>query len=157
MNSSAEKQQLLSSNFQACLAKNKKGRIYEVMCMILSCQLQTFALCKREQVEVLVAFNSLQPHGLQPTRLLSLWNSLGRNTGVGSHSLIKGILLTQGSNLGLLHCRQILYYLSHLSTVYRMLTFTECMLCAKCMYIYYTYTSSSSSHLISQKRKAERD
>ena len=28
-----------------------------------------------------------------------------------SHVLLQGILLTQGSNLGLLHCRQILYLL----------------------------------------------
>ena len=29
------------------------------------------------------------------------------------HALLQGIFLTQGSNLGLLHCRQILYHLSH--------------------------------------------
>ena len=29
------------------------------------------------------------------------------------HSLLQEIFLTQGSNLGLLHCRQILYHLSH--------------------------------------------
>ena len=29
------------------------------------------------------------------------------------HSLLQGILLTQVSNLGLLHCRHILYHLSH--------------------------------------------
>ena len=45
--------------------------------------------------------------------LLCLWNSLGKNTRVGSHSLLQRIFLTQGSNLGLLHCRQILYSLSH--------------------------------------------
>ena len=33
-----------------------------------------------------------------------LWNSSGKNTGVGSHSLLQGIYLTQGSNLGLPHC-----------------------------------------------------
>ena len=44
------------------------------------------------------------------------WNSLGKNTGVGSHSLLQGIFLIQESNLGLLHCRQILYYLSHLGS-----------------------------------------
>ena len=37
----------------------------------------------------------------------------GKNTGVGSHSLFQGNLLTQRSNLPLLHCRQILYRLSH--------------------------------------------
>ena len=50
------------------------------------------------------------------------WKSLSRvwlfatpcqNTGVGSLSLLQGIFPTQGSNPGLLHCRQILYQLSH--------------------------------------------
>ena len=41
------------------------------------------------------------------------WNSLDKNTGVGSHSLLQGIFPTQGSNLGLSYCRQILYCLSH--------------------------------------------
>ena len=35
-------------------------------------------------------------------------------TGMGSYSLLQGIFLTQGSNPDLLHCRQILYHLSHL-------------------------------------------
>ena len=52
---------------------------------------------------------SLRPHGLFPTRLLCPWNSLGKSTGVNCHSLLQGIFLTQGSNSGLLHCRQILY------------------------------------------------
>ena len=46
--------------------------------------------------------------------LLSL-NSLGKNTGVGRHFLLQGIFLNQGLNLGLQHCRQILYCLSHSS------------------------------------------
>ena len=42
------------------------------------------------------------------------WSSPGKNTGVGSHSLLQGIFRTQGLNPGLLHCRQILYFsLSH--------------------------------------------
>ena len=55
----------------------------------------------------------LQPHGPWPTRLLCPWNSPGQITGVGSCSLLKGIFPTQGSNLGLLHCRRILYCLNH--------------------------------------------
>ena len=39
-------------------------------------------------------------------RLLCSWNSLGKSTGVGSHSLLQGIFPTQGSNLGLPHCRR---------------------------------------------------
>ena len=35
-----------------------------------------------------------------------------KNNGVGPHSLFQGIFQTQGSNLGLLHCRKILYHLS---------------------------------------------
>ena len=49
--------------------------------------------------------DSLRPHRLQPTRLLSPWNSPGKNTGVSCHSLLQGIFPTQGLNLGLLHCR----------------------------------------------------
>ena len=51
---------------------------------------------------------TLQHHGLY-----SPWSSPGLNTGVGSLSLLQGIFPTQGSNPGLLHCRQILYQLSH--------------------------------------------
>ena len=51
----------------------------------------------------------LQPHGLWSARLLCPWDSPGKNTGVGSHFILQGIFLTQGSDLGLLHCRQILH------------------------------------------------
>ena len=40
-------------------------------------------------------------------------HSPGKNTGVSCHFLLQGIFPTQGSNPGLLHCRQILYRLSH--------------------------------------------
>ena len=49
----------------------------------------------------------------EPARLLCPWHSPGKNTGVGGHSLLQGILPTQGANPGLLHCRQILHHLSH--------------------------------------------
>ena len=51
----------------------------------------------------------LWPYGLSPARPLCPWNSPGKNTGVGCHSLLQGIFPTQESNPGLLHCRQILY------------------------------------------------
>ena len=51
----------------------------------------------------------------QPTRLLCPWNSPGKNTRVNCCSLLQGVIPTQESNLGLLHCRQILYHLSHQS------------------------------------------
>ena len=52
--------------------------------------------------------DSLRPHGLY-----SPWDSPGKNTGVGSLSLLQGIFPTQGLNSGFPHCRQILYCLSH--------------------------------------------
>ena len=55
-----------------------------------------------------VMSDSLRPHGLY-----SPWNSPGQNTVVGSLSLLQWIFPTQGLNPGLLHCRQILYQLSH--------------------------------------------
>ena len=47
----------------------------------------------------------LRPHGLYPARLLSPRDFPAKNTGVGCHFLLLGILLIQGSNLCLLHCQ----------------------------------------------------
>ena len=55
-----------------------------------------------------VVSDSLRPRGLY-----SPWNAPGQNSGVGSLSLLQGIFPTQGRNPGLLHCRRILYQLSH--------------------------------------------
>ena len=41
------------------------------------------------------------------------WDFPGKNTGVSCRALLQGIFPTQGSNPGLLHCRQILYHLNH--------------------------------------------
>ena len=53
------------------------------------------------------------PMDCSPTRLLCPWDFPGKNTGVGCHCLLQRIFPTQGSNPGLLHCRQMLYRLSH--------------------------------------------
>ena len=50
---------------------------------------------------------------LWPCGRYSPWNSQGQDTRVGSPSLLREIFPIQGSNPGLLHCRQILYQLSH--------------------------------------------
>ena len=47
--------------------------------------------------------DSLGTDGLQPTRLLCPWDSLGKNTGVGCHALLQGIFPIQRSNLHLLY------------------------------------------------------
>ena len=51
-----------------------------------------------------VAHQAPQSMGIFQARILE-W--------AGSHSLLQGIFPTQGSNSGILHCRQILYHLSH--------------------------------------------
>ena len=55
----------------------------------------------------------LNPVWLRLHGLYSPWNSPGQNTGMGSLSLLQGIFPIHGLNPGLLHCRQILYQLSH--------------------------------------------
>ena len=56
---------------------------------------------------------SVVSDSLWPPGLYSPWNSLGQNTGVGSLSLLQGLLPTQGLNPGLPHCKRTLYQLSH--------------------------------------------
>ena len=65
-----------------------------------------------------VVSDSLPPHGLQPPRLLCLWDFPGKSTGVGCRFLLQRIFVqrifpTQGLNPGLPHCRGMLYPLSH--------------------------------------------
>ena len=64
-------------------------------------------------VYYLAVSDSFRTCGLQSTRLLCPWDSLGQNIGVGYHPLLQGIFPTQGSKPGLLPYRQILYHLSH--------------------------------------------
>ena len=60
-----------------------------------------------------VLSDSLHPLNLYPARLLCPWDSPVKNPGVGCHFLLQGIFPIQRSNLHLLHCRRILYILSH--------------------------------------------
>ena len=61
--------------------------IFECVCVCVSLSVMSY---------------SLQPHGLWPARLLSPWDSPGKNTVVDCHFLLQGIFLTQGLNLHLL-------------------------------------------------------
>ena len=63
-----------------------------------------------------VVSESFRLHGQWPTRLRRPWDFAGENTGAGCNFLLLGIFPTQGSNPGLLHCRQTLYHLSHQGT-----------------------------------------
>ena len=49
------------------------------------------------------------------------WNSLGKITRLGCHSLLQGIFPIQGSNPGLMHCRQILYHLSYQGSLWEVI------------------------------------
>ena len=84
------------------------AQYYLVICPIFTC----------ENISHSVMSDSLRPHGLQPARLPCSWDSPGKNTGVGSHSLLQWIFLIQGLNPSLLQCRQILFCLSHQGSQY---------------------------------------
>ena len=58
--------------------------------------------------------DSLQLHGLRPARLLCPWDFPDKTTGVGCHSLLQEIFLTQVSKLCLLHWQVNSLPLSHL-------------------------------------------
>ena len=74
----------------------------------LSATLSNFWHPDCESESCSVVSDSFQPH-----ELYSPWNSPGQNSGDGNLSLLQGIFPTQGLNPGLLHCRWILYQLSH--------------------------------------------
>ena len=54
-----------------------------------------FLPCEYECVCHSVMSNSLQPHGLQPTRLLCPWDSSGKNTRVSCHFFLQRIFPTR--------------------------------------------------------------
>ena len=45
-------------------------------------------MCAGMRATSLPSCLTLQPHGLQPTRLLRPWDFLGKSTGVGCHCLL---------------------------------------------------------------------
>ena len=88
---------------------------------IQDCSRALFTLCSNGHVPSCActcsaAQSILRPFGLKSTRVLSPWDFSGKNTGVSCHFLFQGLFPTQGLNLHLLcllHCRRILYSLSH--------------------------------------------
>ena len=80
-------------------------------------------LKKETHIQVQKACVCMLVHFSRVQLFVTLWTiahqsplSMGspdKNTGVGSHSLLQEIFLTQGLNLARLHCRQIIYCLSH--------------------------------------------
>ena len=83
-------------------------------CFIISKLLKS----ESESESCSVMSDSLRPHGLWLIRLLCPRDSPGKQTGVCCHALLQVIFLTHGSNLGLLHCRQILYLVKIISAFF---------------------------------------
>ena len=79
---------------------------------------------------------------LQPRGLYSPLNSPGQNTGVGGLSLLQEIFPTQGSNQGLLHCRQILYQLSHKGSPNQLYLDKNLKMNKKGKYLFTAFTST---------------
>ena len=64
-----------------------------------------------------VVSDSVGPRGLSPTRLLHPWDFPAKNTGVGCHALLQGILPTRDqTQVSFVSCiaRQVLYHECHL-------------------------------------------
>ena len=82
------------------------------------------------------------------TRFFCPWNSPGKNTGVGCHSLLQGIFPTRGLNPHLLRCRQILYHLSHQGS-----SKTKILLCYHCPYLLFCCSDLPDFLLYIQKKE----
>ena len=101
-----------STSQAKCLCKvhilNDKAHAGRILLPVISasspCSPEWLIMCTDgyESESHSVVSDSLGPHGLHRPR-----NSPGQNTGVGSRFLLQGIFPTQGSNPGLLHCRQM--------------------------------------------------
>ena len=73
---------------------------------------------KNEHLTLLEKVSDLTTESCHLTRTLFCpWDSPGKNTGVDTHSLLQVIFPMLGSNLGRLHCRQLVYHMSHQGAV----------------------------------------
>ena len=72
----------------------------------------------------------------------------GKNTRVGYHFLLQGIFLTLGSKPGFLHCKQIVYHLSHQGSSWWFLIFVYQLSGASQNYFYQNYSPSLQVYLI---------
>ena len=117
------------NNFCNCTQLRSKYSHTVVNKQKLLLNFQLFPMCPC----MLSTFDSLQPYGLQPPRLLCPWNFPGKYTGAGCHFLLQGFFWTQGLKLQLLwflHWHADSSPLSHLGIP--MCVYT-------CLYIYHHY------------------
>ena len=108
-----------------------------------------------EWVAMTSSRGSSQPRSpsLQVDSLLSEPPGKAKNAGVGSLSLLQRIFPTQESNQGLLHCRRILYQLSHQRSpqhpIFKKLNLKHSFMCHNCLslgLLSSTYRIVSSLH-----------
>ena len=108
-----------------CFFPNCIRSLEELPCALSSSSLTSYYYCTSKFLDIIVLWSQyscgfvwkvkVKVAQSCPTLCDSIQSvdSPGQNTWVGSLSLLQGIFPTQGSNSGLLHCRQILYQLSH--------------------------------------------
>ena len=88
-----------------CLIYSLSPKYYIVLPLLISpAQITFLCLC----AHLLHSCLTLQSHRLYLARLLCPWDFPGRNTRVGCHAVLQGIVPTQGLNPSLLHFRWIL-------------------------------------------------
>ena len=64
----------------------------------------------------------------------------GKNPRVGCHFLLQGIFPTQGPKPGLLHCRWILYQLSHQGSPFLCVCVCVCVcVCSRVIWLFWTF------------------
>ena len=88
------------------------GCHFLLQCIKVKSESEDAQLCPTLRDHMVCSPPGSSVHGIFQARVLE-WGAIAFSTGVGSHSLLQGIFLTQGLNPGLPHCRLILYHLSH--------------------------------------------
>ena len=91
------------------------------------CQISLFQPEKSESVRLSGMSDLSDAMDCSPPGSSVHGDSPGKNTGVGCHALLQGIFPIQGSNLGLLHYKQILYHLSHQGRKVKVLVTQSCL------------------------------
>ena len=89
--------------------EHKKLGIEEAGVLIIYCYLVNCVRCLVAQLCPTLC----KPMDCSPPGSSVHGDSPGKNAGVGCHALLQGLFPTQGLNPSLLHCRRILYHLSH--------------------------------------------
>ena len=98
-----------------------------------------------------------QMENAQGLNILCPKNSPGKNTAVGSHSLFQGLFPTQGSNLGLQHCRHSLQTLNqHIKQVSLISKESGCLKFQNRVFIFLCIESQEKRRWMNRHRQINR-